>query len=96
MSLLISYFFLQEDLSFSYSVPDHLVCMVTSGSVRNREASYFRLDQHGLLWHKVLFWYSSWCIWERAVIYRSFLWVSLFLCYAWQAYVERYDAVYSS
>ena len=25
MNLLISYFFLQEDLSFSYSVPDHLV-----------------------------------------------------------------------
>ena len=25
MNSLISYFFLQEDLSFSYSVPDHLV-----------------------------------------------------------------------
>jgi len=25
MNLLISYFFLQEDLSFSYSAPDHLV-----------------------------------------------------------------------
>lgn len=47
--------------------------MVVSGNVMKGDASYFHLDQHGLLWHIVLFWYSYSCIWERAVLYRSFL-----------------------